>query len=219
MFSVASGTMKPKTPLGARVRERREAVGLSQAKLGKQVGMTQTAIAEIEGGKVKRPGKLHEIAQVLRVSPDFLLHGPSDVRSEDVAAALGRPGERKLKVTGYVGANGRLSNYFVEDDSLEAIRATNHDPPKAVAAQILGSSLGPFFDRWYAVYSDVRSPITDDLIGKLCVVWLADGRVLVKKVQRAGKKFTLLSNSESDPPIEGVDIDSAARVTDIRAGD
>jgi hypothetical protein len=181
--------------------------------------MTQTAIAEIENGKVRRPGKLHEIARELGVTPDFLLHGPTDLTSEDVAAGLDRPAnERRLKVMGYVGASGTLNTYFVEDGSLETIRATNQDPPGAVAARILGESLGPLFDRWYVVYDDVRSPMTDDLIGKLCVVWLSDGRVLVKKVERGPRGLTLRSNSESDPPIEGAKIESAARVTDIRSG-
>lgn len=204
--------------LGERVKSLRTQRNLSQAKLGKAIGMTQTAIAEIEGGKVKRPGKLHELARELGTSPDFLLGSGEDMRSEDVAATLDGPEERKLKVMGYVGAGGQFSHFYVEDQSLETIRATNRDPAKAVAARIMGTSLGPLFDRWYVIYDDVRRPVTDDLIGKICVVWLADGRVLVKKLERGKGGFVLLSNSEAEPPLVGVDVESAARVTDIRSG-
>lgn len=204
--------------LGERVKTLRTQQNLSQARLAKAIGMTQTAIAEIEGGKVKRPGKLHEIARELGTSPDWLLGGSDDMRSEDVAATLDSPHERKLKVLGYVGAGGQVSHFYVEDQSLETIRATDRDPPKAVAARIMGTSLGPLFDRWYVIYDDVRRPVTDDLIGKLCIVWLADGRVLVKKLDRGKNGFTLTSNSEAEAPLVGVDVESAARVTDIRSG-
>lgn len=204
--------------LGARVRALRTERNLSQAKLGKAIGMTQTAIAEIEKGKVKRPGKLLELAEALSTTQTFLLHGPMDMRSEDVAAELDRPSRRELRVKGYVRAGGKMIYYDVEDSDYGTIRATNNDPPKAVAAVIMGKSLGRFFDHWHVVYNEVRSPVTDDMVGELCVVWLKDGRVLVKRVVRAGRKFDLESNDPTEETIKGVEIESAALVTDVRRG-
>lgn len=43
---------------------------------------------------------------------------------------------------------------------------------------------------WLVYYDERREPITDDMIGEICVVGLADGRVLVKKVYR-GKSHGL----------------------------
>lgn len=204
--------------LGARLKSLRVERGISQAKLGKAIGMTQTAIAEIEGGKVKRPGKLMELAAALNTTEAFLLHGPMDVRSEDVAAALERPAGRRLKIKGYVGAGGKMNYYDVGEADLGAIDAIPKDPPQATAAIIMGTSLGRFFDRWYAVYNEVRNPVTEDLIGETCVVWLKDGRVMVKKIARNGRKFDLLSNDPTEETIVGVEIESAAMLTDIRRG-
>lgn len=202
--------------LGSRVKARRTALKLSQAKLGRAIGMTQTAIAEIEGGKVKRPGKLLEIAQTLRTDEAWLLHG-DDVRSEDVAAGLGSPPGRTLCVMGYVGAGDDAHFYDVSSQYLGTVAALSTDPPNAAALHIMGDSLGPLFHNWYVIYSDVRSPVTDDQIGHPCVVWLADDRVLVKKIERDSDGFVLVSNSTEYPPIRGAKIKSAARVLDIRA--
>lgn len=79
-----------------------------------------------------------------------------------------------------------------------------------------GKSLGQMFDRWLIFYDDIRSPVTTDLIGKLCVVGLEDGRVVVKMVAREKGRYVLLSNSEQEPPIRDVTITWAAKVIDMR---
>ena len=61
----------------------------------------------------------------------------------------------------------------------------------------------------------MRSPITPDLIGKLRVVGLGDGRIMVKKVQRSKSPgyYHLLSNTE-EPILDAV-IEWAARVKNM----
>ncbi|PZO07654.1 MAG: phage repressor protein [Alphaproteobacteria bacterium] len=61
-------------------------------------------------------------------------------------------------------------------------------------------------------YDDVRTPVTPDLIGHLCVVGLPDGRVLVKRLQKAAGTgfFHLISNTEG--PILDQPVDWAAKV-------
>jgi len=46
-----------------------------------------------------------------------------------------------------------------------------------------GESLGALFDRWLVYYDDIRDPPTTDLLHALCVVGLADGRILVKQLK------------------------------------
>lgn len=81
-----------------------------------------------------------------------------------------------------------------------------------VACEIRGESLGPLFDHWLVFYDDVRTPVTPDLIGHLCVVGLPDGRVLVKRLQKAAGTgfFHLISNTEG--PILDQPVDWAAKV-------
>jgi hypothetical protein len=148
------------------------------------------------------------IAERLGRSTDWLL--------ADAAAASPRP-SRLLKVKGYVGATGEAHYYDMPEQDLDEIRAWDDDPPTAVAVQIRGQSLGRLLDRWYAVYDEVRRPITPDLIGEVCVVGLADGRVLIKQIQKVGDGFDLLSNRDRDPPIKNAQIEWAAKVKNIRA--
>jgi transcriptional regulator with XRE-family HTH domain len=59
---------------GARVRERREELGLSQERLGEEVGYSQSNINWIEGGGPKRPQRhAAELAEALRTTREWLL--------------------------------------------------------------------------------------------------------------------------------------------------
>lgn len=121
------------------------------------------------------------------------------------------PLRRMVPVVGYVGANSRAHTYAVPPGQLGEVEAPEGSNEKTVAVEIMGDSLGALFDRWLVFYDDVRSPVTSDLLGRLCVVGLADERVLIKKIQRGGDGlFDLLSNTED--PIKGVAVDWAARV-------
>lgn len=144
-----------------------------------------------------------------------------DVRSEDVAESIDIGPKRMISVKGYVGAGSEISIYNVAHaGELDTIEASDRDTDQTVALRIIGSSLGKFFNRWYVCYDDVRSPVTDDLVGELCVVGLSDDRVFIKKIARHArtKRFDLLSNAENEPPIENVSIEWAAKVTDLRPG-
>lgn len=66
--------------LGQRVAKAREEAGLSQAQLAKAVGMRQSAIGEIEAGRVSRPKKLREIAREVHRTEEYLL-GEGEIRT------------------------------------------------------------------------------------------------------------------------------------------
>jgi len=77
-------TMRVKTPnpidrhVCARIRMQRMVRGLSQTKLGKEVGVTFQQVQKYEKG-VNRVGasRLQQIANVLKVAPDFFFDGAS----------------------------------------------------------------------------------------------------------------------------------------------
>lgn len=61
---------------GQRVRERRKELGWGQEKLAAESGYSQTNIYAIEKGTMKDPRKQAiRLAEALRSSPDWLLHG------------------------------------------------------------------------------------------------------------------------------------------------
>jgi hypothetical protein len=112
--------------------------------------------------------------------------------------------EHTVPVVGYVGAGAEAHFYALSDGELDRVPAPDGATPETVAVEIRGESLGPLFERWLIHYDEVRSPITPDLHGQLCVVGLANDKVLVKKVRPARSKaqglYDLLSNNEDPMP-------------------
>jgi transcriptional regulator with XRE-family HTH domain len=70
--------------LGDRIRDARLRYGMSQAELARRIGISSTALNQIESGKTPDPGvsRIIGIARVLGVSTDALLLGCED---EDAA--------------------------------------------------------------------------------------------------------------------------------------
>lgn len=63
------------TTLGQRLKQAREAAGISQGKLAEAVGMRQPSIQAIEKGEVRGTKHLLAIARALNVDPDWLETG------------------------------------------------------------------------------------------------------------------------------------------------
>lgn len=189
-----------------------EVIPGKQAGLAKRLGgkISQSVISRWLDG-VEPKGKNYE--RIIGVAHETGIIG--DIRSEDVAASLDKPPRHMVKVKGYVGAGSQAHYYAVDPGDLGEIEGDDKTTDQTLALVIIGKSLGKFFDHWYVFYDDVRSPITEDLIGELCVVGLADDRVLIKKIRRNGTAFDLISNAESEAPIKNVKIEWAAKVKNI----
>lgn len=121
--------------------------------------------------------------------------------------------QRLVPLVGYVSAG--IAHFFSDQGDLDEVAAPDGSTDTTVAVEIRGDSLGALFDRWLVFYDDVKRPVTTDQIGRLCIVGLADGRTLIKKIQKARGKglYHLLSNTEG--PILDVEIEWAARVKNM----
>lgn len=98
-----------KYPIGAKIAARRREIGVSQQALADAVGMRQASIADIEAGKVKRPGKLMEIAAALRTSQEWLIGGegpPEAVEDTCPDARTSRPMSGILEIDVRAGMGG-----------------------------------------------------------------------------------------------------------------
>lgn len=141
------------------------------------------------------------------VAPGWLLTGDGEPELSTRPA-----GPRMVRLVGYVGAGSRA--YFDAAD-LGEVPAPEGSTENTVAVEIRGESLGALFDHWLVFYDDVRNPITPDLIGRLCVVGLEDGRVLVKKVKNSRTRGLFHLISQTEGPIFDVAIEWAARVKNM----
>jgi hypothetical protein len=211
---------------GDRLREARAKLFRSARAAAKALDMPAATYgaherAELPGGRDYGPDEAARYARRFKVAPEWLLTG-RDVGKASVADGhipseeiLESPPEKKgVRVVGYVGAGAEAHYYAVSQGHLDEVPAPEGTTESTVAVEIRGDSLGPLFDHWLVFYDDVRSPVTTDLIGRLCVVGLPDDRILVKTIRRNRRGlYDLMSNFED--PIRDQEISWAAKVKNM----
>lgn len=138
------------------------------------------------------------------VSAKTILFDDDDMAPRSVA---GEP--LFVPVVGYVGA-GQEAHF--EPVDLDEVPAPEGSTEHTVAVVIRGDSMGSFFDGWLVFYDNVQRPVTHDLIGKICVVGLVDGRTMIKKLQRSKTKGLFHLLSQNQEPIMDVPVEWAALV-------
>ncbi len=158
------------------------------------MGLSRGQFIKLERGERKLTERtIAQAARGFNVSP-----------SEVIQASI-------VPVVGYAGAGGQaFFEAIPEDESIEA-----DAPDGAVAVRIRGTSLGAGFNGWYALYTDRRTPFTDDLFTKLCIVGTEDGRTLVKWVHRGPGPGVNLHSGVGEVE-ENVILAWAARVIDLK---
>lgn len=188
---------------------------MTQAKLADALGVTPQAVSQWERGEsTPEFDKIPAIIQQLDVDADWLF-GDSAAQIVDERPTRAGDMPSVVRVVGYVGAGAAAHFYAIAQGDLDEVPAPEGSTKDTVAVEVRGDSLGSLFDRWLVFYDDVRRPITGDLVGKLCVVGLADDRVLIKKVRLGSRKGLYKLISEREDPIDDVAIEWAARVKNM----
>jgi hypothetical protein len=195
-----------------RVEHRLSVVGLTASAASKAAGLSEDAIRNMKraaedpetGRKGVSTRTISALAPVLRTTAGWLLDGDGPEEWEAVI--------HRVPLVGYVGAGAEAHFYGSADEGLGEVDAPEGATENTRAAEIRGESLGPLFERWLIFYDDVRTPVTPDLIGQLCIVGLPGDKVLVKKLQssRTEGLYHLLSNNEA--PMLDQEVLWAARV-------
>lgn len=200
-----TANMPDASPFPANLRAARKAKNWTLEQAAAAAGTSRGYLSDLERAVRPMPpgAKLEKIAQALDTS---------------VAALAGETAEnhdrirRTVPVVGYVGAGAVAHYYATGQGELDQVEAPDYATDKTVAAAIRGESLGPLLEDWLVFWDDARSPVTEDLFGRLCVVGLPDDRILVKQIRPAGAPghFHLISNNEA--PMLDVEVLWAARV-------
>lgn len=179
-----------------RIRAFRKEAGMTLEGLAEATGLSESYLSRMEkGSRNVSLDKLGVIAEALGVPASRLVVSKSTV-----------------PLVGYVGA-GATAHYYADGNGLdEEVDAPEGATENTVAVVVRGDSLGALFDHWLVFYDDVRDPPTTSMLGKLCVVGLADGRILVKQLKKGQLPghFHLISNTE--PPIYDAIVEWAAIV-------
>jgi len=188
------------------IRDALKETGKTRSGLARALGRSPSAVTDLlNGSRRLRADEIAVAAAYLGVEPPRLVGG-------------GRPPApgAKVPLVGYVGA-GAVAHFYADGQGpFDEVTAPDAASAKTVAVQIRGHSLGSLFDNWLVFYDDVREEPGDDLIGRMCVCGLADGRVLVKALKHSQIPglWTLLSNTEA--PIYDVVLEWAAQVREMR---
>ena len=182
----------------------RDGRGWTQGEAAAALGTTRNQYAKLEGGSRRLSDKW------IKLASDAYGVDPGEVVTERAGnfPAL-------VPVVGYVGAGTAMHFYSDGQGPRDEVPAPENATPLTVAAEIRGDSLGPIFAGWRIFYDDRREAVTDDLLGRLCILWLADGRVLVKKVLRgrSGGRFDL--HGQFGEPVLDAEVLWAAKVTGL----
>lgn len=175
--------------------------GWNQTKLGAKLLVTQPTISRWLDGKMvperDQWDRIINLAKKLEVVP----------RDE-----VPRP----VPLVGFVGAGGEIIYETGQGPFGEAPIPPIESDSSTVAVLVRGESMAGLEDGWYVYYDNRYDPPTEQLIGKLCVVGLTDGRILLKKLLpgRQPGRFDLYSFNA--PPQLDQPVQWAAPVTWIR---
>ncbi|MFD2248903.1 transcriptional regulator with XRE-family HTH domain [Pseudochelatococcus lubricantis] len=177
--------------------------GLTQPELAGRMGTTKNQLIKLEKGDRRLDQQwIERAAEALGEPPEAIIgEGPIEA-----------------PVVGYVGAGTGAHFYDTTQGPLDVVEAPEGSSPLTVAVEIRGDSLGPFFDGWYVFYDDVRSEVTPDLIGEICVVGLPDGKILVKKIQAASTRGRYHLLGQFGEPILDSEVAWAAKVINFGRG-
>ena len=185
------------------LRALRDARGWTQDEAAAALRTTRNQYAKLEGGSRRLSDKW------IKAASDAYGVDPGDIVTERPAT---------VPVAGFVGAGTEMHFYAEGQGGIDEAPAPEGATADTVAAEVRGDSLGSIFDGWRVYFDDRRAPVTDDLIGRLCVVGLADGRILVKVVSRSREAGRFDLHGQFGAPVLEAEVAWAARVTAVMPG-
>lgn len=142
--------------------------GRNQTELAKELGVTQPTVSRwLDGAEPK----VNQLNRIIRYAKNKgIVNGSETDR------------ELTVPVVGYAGAGGEV-DYSKGQGPFGEARMPPGGSKATVAVIVRGDSMaGQLDDGWTVYYDDRHEPPTPDLYGKLCVVGLTDGRVLVRRL-------------------------------------
>lgn len=150
------------------LRDIQKVKGWNQSELARKLGVTQPTVSRWYRGQkpeIDQRDRIIGLAKELGVVKN-------SVTSDDFT----------VPIVGYVGAGGQVL-YGEGQGPFGEAKMPPVGSSTTVAVVVKGDSMaGQLEDGWTVYYDNRHTPPTDKLLGRLCVVGLEDGRVLIKKL-------------------------------------
>lgn len=195
--------MKDELAIAGRIKQLRKERDLTQEGFAAKLGdVTRGAVGNWERGQGIKRENLRAIAEAFGASFEWLATG-------DIKPA----GERVVQLMGYVGAAQAV--YQFDEGGAGDVEAPPGATPETVAVEVRGESMLPLYEDGTILYYSRQLP-PEMMIGKRCVLRLADERVLVKTLRRGSEKGLFTLGSLNAPDIEDVAVIWAAPIDWIK---
>lgn len=194
--------------LSNRIKLLRKKLGKTQVEFADMLEVSQGTVSRWEKGSMPEPEHLMRLSELDGMSIEQFLG------NNRIGPFSGEP----IPVVGFVGAGAAV--YPVDDLPQGGAYDTEERPPfvegRAVAVEVRGDSLIPVAeDGWRLVYVGEQTIVEEDVLNRLCVVALTDGRILVKRILRGSEPQRYHLASTNAPMIENAEVLWAARVKAI----
>lgn len=140
------------------------------------------------------------------------------VRWEWILEGEGSPANKtqQAPIIGCVEASSEIRIY-PESEEIHTAELPPGGIASTVAVEVRGGSMrGIADDRWLMFFDHERRPPTIDLLGKLCVVELDNGVILIRVLQRGRRKGRYDLESTTEATMRDQRVVWAARVTWIK---
>lgn len=201
--------------LGARIKQKREQKGLSQAALAQALSVSQQAIQQVESGKASKPRYLYELAGLLETSYEWLLTGQDNASYQQASAptvsnaykveqSAGVEAAAQIKVLelvpgGDLGCHsytGKVSDMVMRPRSLD-------NAPKAYGVYVYDNRMAPRYHFGEMVFAHPGVPVSN---GDYVAVHLKNetrhdyADILIARLQQKGMNtyvFFMMNPQES----------------------
>jgi len=190
-----------------RLKLARELAGFeSGASAVRALGVPYATYASHEGGwRGIKDGELKQYARRFKVPFPWLAHEIGELKGQSAPSTV---------IVGKIGAGNDIMP--IDDHApgagLDEIDLPPGAPPNAVAVKIEGNSQYPrYFNGELVFYTRDHIPPAE-LVGRECVVQLADGRMMLKILRRGSRKNLFNLESWNAPTLEDAQVEWAAPV-------
>ncbi|WKS98336.1 XRE family transcriptional regulator [Gallibacterium anatis] len=189
--------------------------GKTQAELGSDVGVSQTAIGKILSGKTLNPKYILDLAKALNVSVNWLANGKGEMELDpkNIHNVATSDDVQGMDLDNYIvidmydvklsAGTGNLA-WFANDEDPVLLRKSwfkrnNINPDSCKAMYVKGSSMVPDLENGDTVIIDTDDVDIED--GEIYAVSYKQ-RLFIKRVIRTDNGIQLISSAKGYDPIE-----------------
>lgn len=187
----------------------RERSGLNQSGFAAALAVRQPTVSRWERG-IDRPSA-ETLARLLEMAAAAAVPPPAATALAGLAV---RP--PLVPVVGYVGAGAEVIPFdeYAPDEGMEQVEAPPSSQGGVVAVRVRGESMFPIEDGWLVFYRRDHDGVPSFCNQRLCVVKVAEGPTLLKKLRFASDGYYL--ESWNAPTRFAAALEWAAPIIDIR---